>query len=101
MTTHGAKIVEALTVVVVHVDGVRLCLWTAATNGPIVHPPGNTYEYGEPRWNDIDRGKPKNSEKNLSQCHFVHHKFQGVNSSLRGNKPVTNRLSYDWMLQLL
>jgi hypothetical protein len=26
------------------------------------------------RWNDIDRGKPKNSEKNLSQCHFVHHK---------------------------
>jgi hypothetical protein len=22
----------------------------------------------------IDRGKPKNSEKKLSQCHFVHHK---------------------------
>jgi hypothetical protein len=22
----------------------------------------------------IDRGKPKNSTKNLSQCHFVHHK---------------------------
>jgi hypothetical protein len=22
----------------------------------------------------IDRGKPKNSEKNLYQCHFVHHK---------------------------
>jgi hypothetical protein len=22
----------------------------------------------------IDRGKPKNSEKNLSECHFVHHK---------------------------
>jgi hypothetical protein len=22
----------------VHVDGVRLCLWTAATNGPTVHP---------------------------------------------------------------
>jgi hypothetical protein len=28
----------------------------------------------EHRWNEIDRGKPKNSEKNLSQCHFVHHK---------------------------
>jgi hypothetical protein len=25
--------------VVVHVDGVRLCLSTAATNGHIVHPP--------------------------------------------------------------
>jgi hypothetical protein len=25
------------------------------------------FEYGELRLNDIDRGKPKNSEKNLSQ----------------------------------
>jgi hypothetical protein len=24
----------------------------------------------EQRWNDIDRGKLKDSEKNLSQCHF-------------------------------
>jgi hypothetical protein len=32
------------------------------------------YEYGEPRWKDSDRIKLKNSEKNLSQCHFVHHK---------------------------
>jgi hypothetical protein len=31
-------------------------------------------EYGEPWWNDIGRGKPKISEKNLSQCRFVHHK---------------------------
>jgi hypothetical protein len=29
----------------------------------------------EHRWNGIDRGKPKYSGgKNLSQCHFVHHK---------------------------
>jgi hypothetical protein len=32
------------------------------------------YECGESRWNDIDRGKPKNSEKNLFHCHFVDHK---------------------------
>jgi hypothetical protein len=32
------------------------------------------YEYGKPRWNDTDRRKPKNSEKDVSQCHFVHHK---------------------------
>jgi hypothetical protein len=25
-------------------------------------------------WNKIDRGKLKYSEKNLSQCRFVHHK---------------------------
>jgi hypothetical protein len=28
----------------------------------------------EHRWNEIDRGKPKYSGKNLSQCHFVHNK---------------------------
>jgi hypothetical protein len=32
------------------------------------------YEYRELEWNDMDRGKLKNSEKNLSQCHFVYHK---------------------------
>jgi hypothetical protein len=25
-------------------------------------------------WNDTERGKQKYWEKNLSQCHFVHHK---------------------------
>jgi hypothetical protein len=25
-------------------------------------------------WNDIDRGKQKYLEENLSQCHFVHNK---------------------------
>jgi hypothetical protein len=28
----------------------------------------------EHRWNETDRGKPKYSGKNLSQCHFFHHK---------------------------
>jgi hypothetical protein len=28
----------------------------------------------EHRWNETDRGKPKNLGKNLSQFHFVHHK---------------------------
>jgi hypothetical protein len=36
--------------------------------------PHTIYEYGELRWNDIDRRDPKNSEKTLSQCHSVHHK---------------------------
>jgi hypothetical protein len=30
--------------------------------------PQMTYENGEPRWNDSDRAKHKNSEKNLFQC---------------------------------
>jgi hypothetical protein len=36
--------------------------------------PHMMYEHGKPWWNDIDRGKPKNSEKILSKCHFFHHK---------------------------
>ena len=30
----------------------------------------------EDRWNYTDRGKPTHPEKNLSQCHCVHHKTQ-------------------------
>jgi hypothetical protein len=36
--------------------------------------PQMIYECGERRWNDTDKGKPKNSEKNPSQYHFVHYK---------------------------
>jgi hypothetical protein len=32
------------------------------------------FQVMEHRWNEIDRGNPKYSRKNLSQCHFVHHK---------------------------
>jgi hypothetical protein len=28
----------------------------------------------EQRWNDTDRGKLKDSEKNLSESHFIHEK---------------------------
>jgi hypothetical protein len=83
-------------VVVVHVDGVRRCLWTAASNGSIVYPPDD--EYGQSRWNDTDREIPKSSGKKLSQCHFVHHRSRrtdpGANLALRGERPVTNDLSH-------
>jgi hypothetical protein len=35
--------------------------------------PHMMYEYGEPRWNDNDSRKPKNSEKKMFQYHFVHY----------------------------
>jgi hypothetical protein len=50
-------------------------------------------EMWSPRCNDIDRGKPKDS-----QCHFIHHKSHwidpGTNPGRRGERPATNRLSY-------
>jgi hypothetical protein len=39
----------------------------------------------EHRWNEIDRGKPRYSGENLSQCHFVHHKS---NTDRPGIEPV-------------
>jgi hypothetical protein len=42
--------------------------------------------------------KPKNSEKTLSQCHFVHHKshwiYVGANLGCRGERLATYRLSH-------
>jgi hypothetical protein len=50
----------------------------------------------EQRWNDIDRGKPKDSERNLFQCHFADH--ISLDPGLRGEKSTTNRLSYGTVL---
>jgi hypothetical protein len=36
------------------------------------------YKNGEPRWNDMDRGEPNDSEKSHSHCHFVHQKSHMV-----------------------
>jgi hypothetical protein len=46
---------------------------TEADNGSIAHP-CLWYMSVKQRWNDTDKRKSKDSEKNLSQFHFVHHK---------------------------
>jgi hypothetical protein len=46
----------------VTVDGVRLCLWTVASNKPIVHYPGDIMSKVS-HGGMILTGKPKNSEK--------------------------------------
>jgi hypothetical protein len=53
----------------------------------------------EHRWNDTDRGEQNNSERNLSQRHFVRHKSHmdstGRNPGLRPERRATNDLSHD------
>jgi hypothetical protein len=52
------------------------------------------YERGESWWNDIDRRKLKNSEKTLSQYHFVHHRSHMDNPGFSGEPPARNSTSH-------
>jgi hypothetical protein len=49
----------------------------------------------EQRWNDTDRGKPEDLEKNLPQYQSVTHKsYMDWPRGENGKKLSTNRLSY-------
>jgi hypothetical protein len=66
-----------------------LCIWTLAYY---------IYEYAEPRWIDVDRVKPKNSQKDLFHCHLVHTNptltHPGAKSGHRCERPASNHLSH-------
>jgi hypothetical protein len=79
-------------------EGVRLCLCGAsAVDGTIVQPPDDTWVNMEHRLNDIDRGKPNNSGKSMSQWHFVQQKshvgYPGREAMPPRWETATNRLS--------
>jgi hypothetical protein len=57
------------------------------------------YEFGERRWNDSDRGKPKTWEKNCPSATLSTTNptriDPGANPGFRGERPATNHLSHD------
>jgi hypothetical protein len=53
------------------VDGARLCLWTAATNGSIVHPPGDIWVWTARRMVYL-QAETEELGENLSQNHAGH-----------------------------
>jgi hypothetical protein len=76
---------NVMLIYVVRVGGMRLCLWTAATNGLIVHPIWVCrYRVGW-HW----QGKPKESDKNLS-----HMEWPGWEPGPANARQATNRLSH-------
>jgi hypothetical protein len=82
--------------IVIHVNGVRLYLWTATTNGLLFICP--TYERGEPRWNDTDRENRRTRRETCPSgiLSTTNHTWTdlGANPGLRSERPATNRLSY-------
>jgi hypothetical protein len=65
-------VVVVVVLVVVHADRVRLCLSTVATNGRVVCP--QIYEYGELRWEDIDRVNRRTRRKTCISATLSNHK---------------------------
>jgi hypothetical protein len=81
---------------VVYADGVRLCLWTAATNRPILHlPDGNILIWRttmEWEW----QGKTQEIREKpvpVPLCPPPTQNDQEANPGLRHERPATNRLS--------
>jgi hypothetical protein len=68
----------------------------------ILFTPRMIYEFGERRWNDIDRGKPKTRRETCpSTTLFTTNPTwidPGGNLGLRGERPVTSHLSHDTAL---
>jgi hypothetical protein len=59
----------------------------------------------EQQWKDNDSRKWEDWEKNLSWCHFVHHKFHwtalGANLDLHDQKPAHNHVYYGMAILML
>jgi hypothetical protein len=90
----GKEFANTVIIVVVRWDSVSVEVW------PLMGPLSVSHMVHEWIWSSggmILMGKPKNSEINLSWCHFVHNKSHwtdlGMNQGPCGEKLLTNHLS--------
>lgn len=64
-------------------------MWKWAANRPFVNPSYGSLMYMEHRWNEIDRGHPKNSDnKNIIPTTYPIWTDLSVSLDLRGKKPA-------------
>lgn len=70
-----------------------MSLWNWVSSRPFIHPLHDLCIKVEQLWHDTDRRKLKDSEENLSECHFVHVRIGvGTITDLHSNKPMANSL---------
>lgn len=74
---------------------VAMSLWNWIVNGSIVYPRDGISVNMEQRWNDTVRENSKNSEKNLSQFYFVHHKRHTDWAQIRASAVRCRRLTVE------
>jgi hypothetical protein len=93
--------IYCLLFVVVHDDGVRLCLWTAAASEPIVHPADDIRVWRTMlkwHWRENRRALRKASPIATLSTTNPTWIYPGANPDLRGDRPATNRLSHSTAL---
>jgi hypothetical protein len=84
-------------ITVVHVRGVRVCLWTVATKRPVVHP-HVINEYGQQWWNDIDGKTCPSTTLSTTNPTWTN---LGANLGLSGERPAINHLSHGTVISVI
>jgi hypothetical protein len=86
-------------VVIVLADGVRLCLWTAITNGPVVHPSDNIRICWNPGGMILTAKNRRTRAKTCPSDTLSTINATWTDPGLRGERPATDRLSHGTALQ--
>jgi hypothetical protein len=98
LTERLLEIAETLrleSLLVVQVDRMRRCIQTAATNGPIVHPPDNIWVWRATVEWETRRTRRKTCPSATMSTINSTWNGAGANPGLCGERPASNHLSHD------